>query len=158
MVMRTVCASIVPETMTSRALMRLRLPGPDRAASHATGRVIARRRRASASATATDDHALKDVHQLLRDVRVERQAALLERAEEQRGEDEPERAAAPEERDRDAAEACARAEAFLEVALVAEHRAEARGAGDGARDDERLLEAASDRDLLRRHRRARSAR
>ena len=53
-----------------------------------------------------DDHTLDDLHRLRGHVRVDREPSLRERAEQERREDDTDRASAPEDGDGEAREAC----------------------------------------------------
>src|SRR3954470_16863155 len=68
-----------------------------------------------------DDDCLQHVHHLLRDERVDREAALRQRREEHGRDDDTERMASAHERDGDSEKAGAGAEALFIVALVTKH-------------------------------------
>src|SRR5215208_7552180 len=81
-------------------------------------------------------NALQHLHHLLRDQGVDRESALREGGEEERGEQDAGRVVAADECDRDPEEAGAAGEALLVVVLVAEHVVEAPQAGDRAAERE----------------------
>src|SRR4051794_10064193 len=68
-----------------------------------------------------DDDPLEHLDHLLGNEGVDREAALAQRGEEQRGDHDAERVVAADERDGDAEESGAPREAVLVVVLVAEH-------------------------------------
>ena len=74
------------------------------------------------------------------------EAALAQRREEERGEDDAERIVAADERDGDAEESGAAREAILVVVLIAEDEVDATDAGDRAAPGERAEEDATDVD------------
>ena len=122
--MRRVCAR------KSSALTLRRLPPGHRAAQEPPHLGHGRRDR--------EDHdALQHLDHLLRHHRVDREPALRERREEERGEHDAERIVAADERDRDAEEARAAGEAVLVVVLVAEHVVDAAHSGERAAQRER---------------------
>ncbi len=99
-----------------------------------------------------DDHRLEHRRQVHGNARVHRQAALVERGEEQRREHHSQRPPATEQRHREPAEASAGAEPLLEVPLVTEHCARRREAGERTAEHQRLTASPADGDPLRRAR------